>query len=299
MQDPVQDGRGDHGIAEDLVPLREAPVRGEDQDALFVPPRDELEEQMRAFHALGGVPAEILYDNMKLVVVGRDEAGKPIWNPEFLHFANHYGFQPRLCPPYNPWTKGKAERPIDYVREGFWRGYRFTSVGKANEDVRVWLAETVNRRVHGTTHQRVDERLRQERPHLGPLPASDYDTSIKVFRKVYRDCQISFNANRYVVPYRVAGLRVMLKVKNGLVRIYHDQDLLATYEEPRTRNNVLAHPQFYEELLRDQEQRRRKYGRAKGKTTRGLSGGSLWVDVHHRPLAEYEELSGGGVVWKS
>jgi len=257
-----------------------------------------MDGHIRAFHALGGVPAEILYDNLKLVVIGRDEAGKPIWNPEFLHFANHYGFQPRLCPPYGPWTKGKVERPIDYFRESFWRGYRFTSIGKANEDAQVWLAKA-NQRVHGTTHQRVDERLRQERPHLGLLPASDYDTSLKVFRKVYRDCQISFNANRYVVPHRVVGLRVMLKVKNGLIRIYHDQDLLATYEEPRTKNNVLAHPQFYEELRHDKEQLRRKYGRAKGKATRGLSRGSLWIDVHHRPLAEYEELSGGGVTWKS
>ena len=47
MQDPVQDGRGDHGIAEDLVPLREASVRGQGQGPFFVPPRDELEEQMR------------------------------------------------------------------------------------------------------------------------------------------------------------------------------------------------------------------------------------------------------------
>lgn len=257
-----------------------------------------MDGHIRAFHALGGVPAEILYDNMKLVVVGRDEAGRPVWNVEFLDFANHYGFQPRLCPPYGPWTKGKVERPIDYVRESFWRGYGFTGIGKANEDVRVWLAETANRRVHGTTHQRVDERLRQERPHLGPLPPSDYDTSLKVFRKVYRDCQVSFNTNRYVVPHRAVGLRVMLKVKNGLVRIYHDQDLLASYEEPRTKNNLLAHPRFYEELRRDQEQLRRKYGRAKGKATRGLSRGSLWIDVHHRPLAEYEELA-GGVSWKS
>jgi len=67
-----------------------------------------MDGHIRAFHALGGVPAEILYDNMKLVVVGRDEAAKPIWNPEFLGFANHYGFQPRLCPPYGPWTKGKS-----------------------------------------------------------------------------------------------------------------------------------------------------------------------------------------------
>ena len=257
-----------------------------------------VDAHIRAFHTLGGVPAEILYDNMKLVVIGRDEAGKPIWNSEFLGFANHYGFQPRLCPPYGPWIKGKVERPIDYVRESFWRGYRFTSIGKANEDARVWLDETANRRVHGTTHQRVDERLRQERPHLGPLPATDYDTSLKVFRKVYRDCQVSFNANRYVVPHRAVGLRVMLKVKNGLIRIFDDQDLLATYEEPRTKNNVLAHPGFYEELRRDKEQLRRKYGRSKGKATRGLSRGSLWIDVHHRPLAEYKELA-GGAAWKS
>jgi transposase len=52
---------------------------------------------INAFHYLGGVPAEILYDNMKNVVLGR-ENGKVIFNTEFLHFAHHYGFQPRPCP---------------------------------------------------------------------------------------------------------------------------------------------------------------------------------------------------------
>ena len=46
VKDPVQDGRGDDGIAEDLVPLAEAAVRGQDQGPLFVAPRDELKEQM-------------------------------------------------------------------------------------------------------------------------------------------------------------------------------------------------------------------------------------------------------------
>lgn len=258
-----------------------------------------LDAHVRAFRYLGGVPAEILYDNMKNVVIGRDAAGKPVFNVEFLHFARHYGFQPRLCPAYSPWTKGKVERPIDYLRERFWRGYRFVSLEKANEDVRAWLDETANRRVHGTHHRPVDERWREEIPRLAPLPASDYDTSLKVFRKVYRDCQLSFNANRYVVPHRVVGQKVMLKVKNGLIRIYLDQDLLASYEEPTTKNNVLADSRFYEELRRDQEQRRRKYGRTKGKASRGLVNGSLWPEVHHRPLSEYEPLAQGGVAWNS
>ncbi|MBM3300078.1 MAG: hypothetical protein FJY85_08995 [Deltaproteobacteria bacterium] len=196
-------------------------------------------------------------------------------------------------------TKGKVERPIDFLRERFWRGYEFSSIGKANADVLFWLEESANRRVHGTHHRRVEERWQEEIAHLGPLPSSDYDTSLKVFRKVYRDCQISFNANRYVVPHRVVGKRVMLKVKNRLVRIYHDQDLLFTYEEPITKRNVVSDPRFYEELRRDKEQLRRKYGRSKGKATRGLLDGSLWIDVHHRPLAEYEQYAQGGLAWKS
>ena len=258
-----------------------------------------MDGHIRAFRFLQGVPAEILYDNMKHVVVGRDEAGKPIFNAEFLHFARHYGFQPRLCPPYSPWTKGKVERPIDYLRERFWRGYGFTSIGKANEDVLAWLDETANRRVHGTHHRPVDERWKEEVPRLGPLPTSDYDTSLKVFRKVYRDCQLSFNGNRYVVPHRAVGQRVMLKAKNGLLRIYQDQDLLATYQEPTTKKNLVADPRFYEALRRDKEQIRRKYGRSKGKATRGLVDGSLWIDVHHRPLAEYEQYAQGGIAWNS
>jgi len=254
---------------------------------------------IRGFRYLQGVPSEILYDNMKHVVVGRDEARKPIFNAEFLHFAHHYGFQPRLCPPYSPWTKGKVERPIDYLRERFWRGYQYSSIGKANADVLAWLDETANRRVHGTHHRPVDERWREEIPRLGPLPASDYDISLKVFRRVYRDCQLSFNGNRYVVPHRAVGQRVLLKSKNGRLRIYQDQDLLATYEEPATKKNLVADPRFYEALKRDKEQIRRKYGRSKGKATRGLANGSLWIDVHHRPLAEYEQYAQGGIAWNS
>ncbi|MBM3301759.1 MAG: IS21 family transposase [Deltaproteobacteria bacterium] len=67
-----------------------------------------MDGHIRALRFLQGVPAEILYDNMKHVVVGRDEAGKPIFNGEVLHFAHHYGFQPRLCPPSSPWMKDQA-----------------------------------------------------------------------------------------------------------------------------------------------------------------------------------------------
>lgn len=258
-----------------------------------------MDGHIRGFRYLGGVPAEILYDNMKHVVLGRDGAGKPVFNTEHLHFAHHYGFQPLLCAPYSPWMKGKVERPIDYLRERFWRGYRFISIRKANEDVLVWLNETANRRVHGTHRRVVEERWKEEIPRLGALPATDYDTSLKAFRKVYRDCQLSFQANRYVVPHRAAGKTVLLKAKNGIIRIFDDHELLATYKEPATKHNLVSVPGFYEELRRDREQIRRKYGRSKGMATRGLSRGSLWIDVHHRSLEEYERYAQGGIAWNS
>ena len=257
-----------------------------------------MDGHIRAFRYLKGVSAEILYDNLKHVVIGRDQ-GRPVFNTEFLHFAHHYGFQPQAAPPYSPWVKGKVERPIDYIRERFWRGYAFSSIEKANEDLLAWLNETANLRIHGTHHRPVNERWQEEIPHLGRLPLPDYDTSLKVFRKVYRDCQVSYNTNRYVVPHRAVGKRVMLKVKNGVIRIYHDQDLLVDYLEPQGKHHLVSHPRFYEELRRDKEQLKRKYGRAKGKATRGLSLGSLWVDVAARPLAEYEKYARGGVSWNS
>ena len=257
-----------------------------------------LDCHIHAFHFLQGVPAEILYDNMKNVVLGR-ENGKTVFNLEFLHFAHHYGFQPKACPPYSPWVKGKVERPMDYIRERFWRGYSFYSLPQANRDMIAWLEETANQRIHGTHRQPIPCRWEEEIPCLGKLPLADYDTSLKVFRKVYKDCQLSYNGNRYKVPYQVIGKKVMLKVKGQLIRIYHDQDLLASYQEPPGKGQVIGDPGIYEQLKRDQAQLGRKYGQNKGQATRGLSNGSLYPDVALRPLAEYERYAAGGVQWNN
>lgn len=251
---------------------------------------------VHAFHYLQGSPLEILYDNMKNVVLARSP-GKAVFNMEFSHLAHHYVFQPRVAPPYSPWVKGKVERPMDFIRERFWRGYSYTSVERTNEDILSWLNETANSRIHGTHRQPVQERWQQEINYLGKLPPRDYDTSIKAFRRVYKDCQLSYDGNRYQVPHRAVGKKVMLKIKHNLVRIYHDQDLLATYQQPEGKGQTIGDPRIYEALKNDKEQIARKYGNRKGKATRGLTTSSLYVS--HRPLSEYEKYSQGGVVWSN
>src|SRR5207247_7336592 len=58
---PVDEGGGDHRVAEDLAPLLEAAVRGDDDRAAFVAAGDEREEQVGGL-ALQGEVADLVDD---------------------------------------------------------------------------------------------------------------------------------------------------------------------------------------------------------------------------------------------
>jgi transposase len=59
-----------------------------------------------AFDYFGGYPHEILYDNMKQVILDRKQvSSESKLNPRFEDFFKHYGFIPRLCRPYRPQTR--------------------------------------------------------------------------------------------------------------------------------------------------------------------------------------------------
>ena len=109
-----------------------------------------------AFAHLRGIPAEILFDQMKAVIVedGRVDGGKVVENPEFLRFAVHWGFRIRACRPYRARTKGKVERQVGYVRKSFFYGRDFASDADLNARALRWLDAVANVRVHGTPRER-------------------------------------------------------------------------------------------------------------------------------------------------
>lgn len=136
-----------------------------------------------AFLAFAGVPREVLYDNMKTVVIERNTYGKGVhrFHPGFLDYARHASFLPRLCQPYRAKTKGKVERFIGYLKRSFWVPFvaSMRQAGlepdkhSANAAVGRWLREVANARVHGTTKEVPAERLLAERERLQAL-ASPY-----------------------------------------------------------------------------------------------------------------------------
>ena len=134
-----------------------------------------------AFLSFGGVPIEVLYDNMKTVVIERNTYGLGVhrFHAGFLDYARHAGFLPRLCQPYRAQTKGKVERFIGYLKRSFWVPFvaSMRQAGlkpdkhAANGAVARWLREVANARVHATTNEVPAERLVIEQAALQALPA--------------------------------------------------------------------------------------------------------------------------------
>ena len=129
-----------------------------------------------AFTFFGGVPRELLFDQMKAVIIKdeRDAGGRISENIEFLRFAHHWDFRVRACRPYRAKTKGKVERPVSYVRSSFFYGRTFTSDEDLDRQARHWLDHVANVRVHGTLKERPVDRFEHERDLLKPLALRPY-----------------------------------------------------------------------------------------------------------------------------
>lgn len=203
---------------------------------------------IHAFEYFKGIPKEILYDNMKQVVLFRDENGKPHFHPQFLDFARYYGFLPKLCRVRRAKTKGKVENGIGYVKGNFLQGEVFKSLGEANLRARIWLDNVANVRIHGTTGEIPFERLKEET--LLPLPEKPYDTTERIRVRASRDCLVAYKGNRYSVPYRYVRKELVLcDDHRGALRIYWGDNLLCSHKlypgRGRTFTKSEHYPKFY------------------------------------------------------
>jgi transposase len=130
-----------------------------------------------AFEFFGGVPQELLFDQMRSVVLSDERLGGCglIMNAEFVRFAAHWGFSARACRPYRARTKGKVERPIRYVRQSFFYGRTFLNDEDLNAQSEHWLQRICNVRRHRTLGEAPRTRFeRDERIHLAPLATRPY-----------------------------------------------------------------------------------------------------------------------------
>lgn len=130
-----------------------------------------------AFGAFGGVPRELLFDQLKAVIIDdqRPAGGKVLENAEFVRFAAHWGFRIRACRPYRARTKGKVERPISYVRQNFFYAREFLNDADLNQQAISWATHRANARLHRTTREVPQVRFeRDEQATLQTLALAPY-----------------------------------------------------------------------------------------------------------------------------
>jgi transposase len=240
-----------------------------------------------AFAALGGVPREILYDHMKTVVLGVDDRGEVDWHPVFRAFATHWGFTPRLCRPYRPQTKGKVESGIGYVRQSFLCGRAATDCPDLRAQLAAWVGAVANQRIHGTTHRVVAEAWAAEQPHLQPLAGrAPFPLPGGQLRRVGRDAYVAYQANRYSVPWRVAGQEVEVREVAGQIEVWRENEPLATHARCAGRYQVCTVAAHHAGMPWGPGERR-------GKNRITVRAGAPAVEV--RPLAVYEAVASGGL----
>jgi transposase len=219
-----------------------------------------LDGHVHAFNAFGGVPQTMVYDNLKSVVLQRH--GKTIlFNPTLMDFAGYYLFKPEPCRIRAPHHKGKVERGVDFVKSNFLAGREEifappTELAFVNHQCAQWLAE-VNRRIHGTTHQRPCDLLAEERSQLLPLPAHPYDIALK--KSIYADRQafVHFQTNLYSVPPEAVGKPLTFKATPYRIEIYHHEVLVASHDRAFGKYRVFEKPEHRQAILRQKRQARR------------------------------------------
>ena len=188
-----------------------------------------LEAHERAFEHFGGHTREHLYDRPR-TVCRPTESGVVVWNPTFKAFAEYWGFEPRLCRPYRAQTKGKVESGVKYVKRNFLPGRSFIDQRDLDEQLAEWNTAIADTRIHGTTHERPIERFAAERGHLIPTTGHPgFRLEARVARIVAEDYLVSFETNRYSVPFTLIGQTVEVERRGEQLTIYHRSEPVASH----------------------------------------------------------------------
>ena len=199
---------------------------------------------LNAFRYFGGVPREMLYDQMKTVVLSWSREHVE-WNPQFADFAKTFGFAPRVCRPRRAQTKGKIERPFGYITDSFFAGLdiEHLTLDELNAQFRDWLDHTANPRVHRTTQCAPFERLQEE--HLVPVPDRTYAVEVVETRKSHKDCHLEYHGNRYSVPFQYARRELTVRAQGDQLRICDGEKLIATHPLCQKKHQMITDPAHF------------------------------------------------------
>lgn len=172
-----------------------------------------LDAHVHYFNESGGVPGELVYDNMRTAVAKLARRNTDKEPTEALaNLAAYYGFKIRFCNVRRGNEKGHVEKSVEYVRrKAFSRNIELESLAGAN-DVLAATCKVLNaKRAKGKT-QPIDQDMDAERAIMKGIPNRPYDTADVRSLRVDKYGCVRVDNNGYSVADDQVGQRVEVRV---------------------------------------------------------------------------------------
>lgn len=196
-----------------------------------------------------GIPQYVLTDNMKSVVVKRDLEGHPIWQKDYEAFMKAVGFQTKLCKPRHPFTKGKVERLVRFVKENFLVDRTFQNISDLNWAALNWCntQNAVFHRALGFVPQEI-----HFKDCAAVLRELSIDSAIRGYlcpeRRLSFDGFVSYEGIRFGVPsdYLLPTVRITRDQNSIRIFSYDFSRQLVSYPVTWSRQDQICAGQFEE-----------------------------------------------------
>jgi len=216
-----------------------------DSDAIY-------EAIQELYEDLGGITLELLIDNPKsLVIDNKPKSEDEIkYNVQALLIAAHLGTELNACNCYWPRTKGKIEKPYQYIEEQFIKGNTFLSMEELNRRGKAFIREW-NSIMHTTTRRVPDEFFKNEEiKALLPLPKSKLKIRSLEKRIISNDSYLHIGTNKYSVPVKYATKQVLYRVVYGfIIELYtKDSEYIMSLEVQDGKYGTFTDPKDYEAI---------------------------------------------------
>ena len=207
-----------------------------------------LDGMARAFEMFGGVFAVLRFDNLKHAVKRILQGKRREETTRFVAFRSHYLFDAEFCQPARGNEKGGVEGEVGRFRRQWWTPVpQFANLDELN----AYLSDSCRRDHERTIEGRgeaVGIAFAQERVHLKPRPAEEFDLCEKLSSTVDSFACVSAKTNRYSTPLR-PGTRAEVYVEAAHVTVFCAGQLVARHERSYSKRQEVLHLEHYLSVL--------------------------------------------------
>ncbi len=185
----------------------------------------------RAFAFFGGVPAQVVPDNLKSGV-SRACLYDPEINRTYADMASHYDTAIVPARPRKPRDKAKVEVAVQVVERWILarlRNRRFFSLAELNQAIHELLQDLNGRRTKhlGASRRQLFEEL--DGPALKALPGTAYQYAEWKQRRAGLDYHVEVAKHYYSVPHALAKHKLWARITDRTVEIFHKGKRVAAH----------------------------------------------------------------------